>query len=60
MLGKPFGKQIEWVEQIRDEIKAERRAEAEARRQAYLNSDEYRRSQDPGWTGSNGTWTLGT
>lgn len=60
MLGKPFGKQIEWVEQIRDEIKAERRAETEARRQAYLNSDEYRRSQDPGWTGPNGTWTLGT
>lgn len=60
MLGKPFRKHIEWVEQIRDEIKAERRAEEEARRQAYLNSDEYRHSQDPGWTGPRGTWTLGT
>jgi len=60
MLGRPFGKQIEWIEQIKDEVKAERRAEAEARRQAYLNSDEYRRSQDPGWTGPRGTWTLGT
>lgn len=60
MLGKPFGKQIEWVEQIRDEIKAERRAVEEERRQAYLNSDEYKRSQDPGWTGPRGTWTLGT
>ena len=60
MLGKPFGKQIEWVEQIRDEIKAERRAAEEERRQAYLNSDEYKRSQDPGWTGPRGTWTLGT
>ena len=60
MLGKPFGKQIEWVEQIRDEIKAERRAVEEERRQAYLNSDEYKSSQDPGWTGPRGTWTLGT
>lgn len=60
MLGKPFRKHIEWVEQIRDEIKAERRAEEEARIRAHLNSDECRHSQDPGWTGPRGTWTLGT
>lgn len=59
MLGNPTTK-AEWIEKNKAEIKAERRAEAEARRQAYLNSDEYRRSQDPGWTGPNGTWTLVT
>lgn len=59
MLGNPTTK-AEWIEKNKAEIKAERRAEAEARRQAYLNSDEYRRSQDPGWTGPRGTWTLGT
>lgn len=59
MLGNPTTK-AEWIEMNKAAIKAERRAEAEARRQAYLNSDEYTHSQDPGWTGPRGTWTLGT
>lgn len=59
MLGNPTTK-AEWIEKNKAEIKRERAEEAEARRQAYLNSDEYRRSQDPGWTGPRGTWTLGT
>lgn len=59
MLGNPETR-AEWIDKNKQEIKRERAEEAEARRQAYLNSDEYRRSQDPGWTGPNGTWTLGT
>lgn len=59
MLGNPETR-AEWIEKNKQEIKRERAEEAEARRQAYLNSDEYRRSQDPGWTGPRGTWTLGT
>lgn len=61
MLGKPFGKQIEWVEQIRDEIKAERRAEAEAERLRKQSTEFSRRMQsDPGYRGPRGNWTLGT
>lgn len=59
MLGNPETK-AEWIEKNKQEIKRERAEAEEARRQAYLNSDEYKRSQDPGWTGPNGTWTLGT
>lgn len=60
MLGNPETK-AEWIETNKQEIKAERLAAAEASRQAaHLKSDEYRRSQDPGWTGPHGTWTLGT
>lgn len=59
MLGNPETR-AEWIDKNKQEIKRERAEEAEARRQAYLNSDEYRRSQDPGWTGPRGTWTLGT
>lgn len=59
MLGNP-GKKWRWIEEIKDEYRAERKAAEEKRRQDYLNSDEYKKSQDPGWTGPRGTWTLGT
>lgn len=56
MLGNPETK-AEWIEKNKQEIKHERAEAEEARRQAYLNSDEYKRSQDPGWRGPNGTWS---
>lgn len=59
MLGKP-GKKAEWIEELKKDIIETRKAAEEKRRQDYLNSDEYRKSQDPGWTGPRGTWTLGT
>jgi hypothetical protein len=59
MLGKP-GRKAEWVEELKKDIIETRKAAEEKRRQDYLNSDEYRKSQDPGWTGPRGTWTLGT
>jgi hypothetical protein len=59
MLGNP-GKKWTWIEEIKDEVRKERKAAEEKRRQDYLNSDEYKKSQDPGWTGPRGTWTLGT
>ena len=59
MLGNP-GKKWTWIEEIKDEARKERKAAEEKRRQDYLNSDEYKKSQDPGWTGPRGTWTLGT
>lgn len=59
MLGKP-GRKAEWIEELKKSIIETRKAAEEKRRQDYLNSDEYRKSQDPGWTGPRGTWTLGT
>lgn len=59
MLGKP-GRKAEWVEELKKDIIETRKAAEEKRRQDYLNSDEYKKSQDPGWTGPRGTWTLGT
>lgn len=59
MLGKP-GKKAEWIEELKKDIIETRKAAEEKRRQDYLNSDEYKKSQDPGWTGPRGTWTLGT
>lgn len=59
MLGKP-GRKAEWVEELKKDIIETRKAADEKRRQDYLNSDEYKKSQDPGWTGPRGTWTLGT
>jgi hypothetical protein len=59
MLGNP-GKKWTWIEEIKDEARNERKAAEEKRRQDYLNSDEYKKSQDPGWRGPRGTWTLGT
>lgn len=45
------------IEQAKTRIKEERRAAEEERRKAYLASDEYKHSQDPGWRGPNGTWS---
>lgn len=45
------------IEQAKTRIKDERRAAEEERRKAYLASDEYKHSQDPGWRGPNGTWS---
>jgi hypothetical protein len=59
MLGNP-GKKWTWIEEIKDEARKERKVAEEKRRQDYLNSDEYKKSQDPGWRGPRGTWTLGT
>lgn len=59
MLGNP-GKKWNWIEEIKAEVREERKAAEEKRRQDYLNSDEYKKSQDPGWRGPRGTWTLGT
>ena len=59
MLGKP-GRKAEWIEELKKSIIETSKAAEEKRRQDYLNSDEYKKSQDPGWTGPRGTWTLGT
>lgn len=59
MLGKP-GRKAEWIEELKKDIIETRKSAEEKRRQDYLNSDEYKKSQDPGWTGPRGTWTLGT
>lgn len=59
MLGKP-GRKAEWIEELKKDIIENRKAAEEKRRQDYLNSDEYKKSQDPGWRGPRGTWTLGT
>lgn len=45
------------IEQAKNRIKKERRAAEEERRKAYLASDEYKHSQDPGWRGPHGAWT---
>ncbi len=56
MLGNPANTAGE-IEQAKNRIKEERRAAEEERRKAYLASDEYKHSQDPGWRGPNGTWS---
>jgi len=56
MLGNPETK-AEWIEKNKQEIRRERAEAEEKRRQDYLASDEYKRSQDPGWRGPNGTWS---
>lgn len=59
MLGNPT-KKWNWIEEIKAEVRKERNAAEEKRRQDYLNSEEHRNMQDPGWRGPRGTWTLGT
>lgn len=54
MLGNP-GKKWVWIEEIKDEVRKERKDAEEKRRQEYLNSEEHRHMQDPGWRGPNGT-----
>lgn len=54
MLGNP-GKKCVWIEEIKDEVRKERKDAEEKRRQEYLNSEEHRHMQDPGWRGPNGS-----
>ena len=56
MLGNPANTAGE-IEQAKNRIKDERRAAEEERRKAYLASNEYKNSQDPGWRGPRGTWS---
>lgn len=56
MLGNP-GKKWVWIEEIKDEVRKERKAAEEKRRQDYLNSEEHRHMNDPGWRGPRGTWS---
>lgn len=50
----------EFIENVKNKVRKQNADAEEKRRQDYLNSDEYKKSQDPGWTGPRGTWTLGT
>ena len=50
----------EFIETVKNKVRKQNADAEEKRRQDYLNSDEYKKSQDPGWTGPRGTWTLGT
>lgn len=45
------------IEMYRDKVIKKREADAEAKRQTYLASNEHKRMQDPGWYGPNGTWS---
>ena len=56
MLGNP-GKKWVWIEEIKAQVRNERKAAEEQRRQDYLNSEEHRHMNDPGWRGPNGTWS---
>ena len=56
MLGNP-GKKWVWIEEIKTQVRNERKAAEEQRRQDYLNSEEHRHMNDPGWRGPNGTWS---
>ena len=58
MVGKP-PKDLEnqYIEKVKAAIKEQNAAEEERRRNEYLNSEEHRHMQDPGWRGPNGTWS---
>lgn len=56
MLGKP-GRKAEWIEELKKDIIGQRNAAEEKRRQDYLNSEEHKHMQDPGWRGPRGTWS---
>ena len=47
----------EFIENVKNKARKQNADEAEKRRQAYLNSEEHRHMQDPGWRGTNGTWS---
>jgi len=55
-VGRPENTNPE-IEDIKAGKRKQAAADAEARRQAYLASDEYKHMQDPGWRGPNGTWS---
>lgn len=56
MLAKPDATD-DTIEMYRNKIIEKRKADAEAKRQAYLASDEHKNMNDPGWRGPNGTWS---
>ena len=56
MAGRPENTNPE-IEEVKAGKRKQAAADAEARRQAYLASDEYKHMQDPGWRGPNGTWS---
>ena len=47
----------EFIENVKNKVRKQNADDAEKRRQAYLNSEEHRHMQDPGWRGPNGTWS---
>lgn len=47
----------EFIENVKAVVRKQNADAAEKRRQAYLNSEEHRHMQDPGWRGPNGTWS---
>ena len=56
MIGQPDATD-DTIEMYRGQVIEQRKADAEAKRQAYLASDEHKNMQDPGWRGPNGTWS---
>lgn len=56
MLGDPDATD-KTIEMYRGQVIEQRKADAEAKRQAYLASDEHKNMNDPGWRGPNGTWS---
>ena len=46
-----------FIEDVKATLRNRRAAEEEQRRQAYLNSEEHRHMNDPGWRGPHGTWS---
>lgn len=56
MLGDPDATDAT-IEMYRGQVIEQRKADAEAKRQAYLASDEHKNMNDPGWRGPNGTWS---
>ena len=47
----------EFIENVKAVVRKQNADAEEKRRQAYLNSEEHRHMQDPGWRGPNGTWS---
>lgn len=47
----------EFIEDVKNKIRKQNADAEEKRRQAYLNSEEHRHMQDPGWRGPRGTWS---
>lgn len=58
MVGKP-PKDLEnqYIERVKAAVRKQNADAEEKRRQAYLNSEEHRHMQDPGWRGPRGTWS---
>jgi hypothetical protein len=46
-----------FFEKIKVDVRERNAAEEERRRNEYLNSEEHRNMNDPGWRGPRGTWS---